>query len=303
MLTEKQVQEFTYNGRKIKPSASNDWTIKNIESTYSGKDYIILESVLTNVLMKFNVTNFFKIIKDKNITIIGDKIEGYWFLSAHGNFFPGEMFEEYNKALKEIKFFTKKELIPGNKYIDINKKEFVFLGSRYTSHISSLKITKPSLKYYALDSNGEVFTLNSIKIVENLGKSLKLSEVDIKLQEESESPFYVYFSKDRAPSNGELIFEDSDSNVNESFFYKTETNHIIFFNLYGSSRIKSVGKSRPMHIFNKFNNNEIIVDFNEGNFKENKSYGGFLRSRSKDSIIKLGSVENVKPLKLKLVRK
>lgn len=240
---DKLFTQFISNKNKIVPKVSDDWEIVN-ESMNIRESMGLHSPKLNQSIYDISLRRFLEFLKDQNITIQGDKLQGEFVIGQDRSIYTKEMFQEwenkYNKRTETI--IPKSQLIPGHKYLSVCGAEILYIGAWYMKNLKLENIngswprkevrigeSKMNVKHLAwggysiseFEQNGYVsYKTLTQKITKDLGEEFSKEKVMKVMNEKinnSKWPTYTFFGKNKTDS---ILSNEYITRQNEKYLEK-----------------------------------------------------------------------------------
>jgi len=202
---------FKDNGQDIVPALASDWEFSI--SNASGNNQISISSTQLDQRFSIYIESFFTSLERLSIHSIGNKLQGSFIFDRYRAIFSEEEYFQWedqleSNSLNEIK---KKDLIPGQGYLDENGDMVYYLGFRFVSTlkeplykirnygITPNSISKVTKKYFFISQKDEAVLINNNfnrKIIDIVDKKIKNQDVLLKTYYENRFNI-VQFSEEK----------------------------------------------------------------------------------------------------------
>lgn len=203
-----EFKEFTSGNKKIKPAVSDDWEVFTGGFRNSTDVLNLRSQKLGQTIYDISSDSFFKFMREENVTMHGNKIEGKFIIGMQRVLRKESDYLETMATVTERKstMIDKGDLIVGNKYETVCGSHFVYAGARYVITqkqnpkkfvIELTKISKKHFKYAAKGWRGNgISDLGNQKVVKDLGPSEDSERMTSLLENHLNSAAFV--SEERA---------------------------------------------------------------------------------------------------------
>jgi hypothetical protein len=115
---------------EIKPTLSSTWSIT--AKSYNKNESCILSNDEGVSIADISIKRFFQFLKEQDITLVGNKLEGTYIIGNDRSLYTVEMYNEWKEKFeKRVEtLINKNDLIEGHTYKTVCGSTFLYLGKR-----------------------------------------------------------------------------------------------------------------------------------------------------------------------------